>query len=397
MLILTYSPQSDTNWLVKKLAHDDGHSILGTYWITKDDVYHGSIGNRSGIPKELPSEFTIGFIFAELHAEYFIVKREILGIEFDLFIHESVKLRQRDFTAVKNISIFRKISKIIRDKKLTIGGNPQETGWISDDDFCKLVARFPNQYELTKYVDARLSADLKDQFEFNDSYQAKYHDYLNKKLNAVRFSYISEEIYEYETKKYRDLLNYLVDMLNDENNYSEKQWQNEIVKFILLLFPKYIHAFTEAPVIDGFHGKTRSLDFMLLDYSGNVDILEIKKPFDKSLVTHSGYRDNYIPLRELSGTIMQIEKYIFNLMKSGKRGEVKLNNKYAGKLMPDFKIKVTNPKGMILSGRTNNMTKEQLNDFEVIKRKYSNIIDILSYDDLLMRFKRLIDRVQPEL
>jgi len=318
-----------------------------------------------------------------------------LGIDFYLRIHNSVKLRDRDFTAVKNISIFRRISKLVSNESLTIGGDAQLTGWISDEDFARLISRFPNQYEIEKYVDARVSADLRDQFELNESYESKYHNYLNKKLKYEKTSHVSDEIYEYEIKKYRDLYNYLIKMLEDENNYSEKQWQNEIVKFILLLFPKYIYAFTEAPVMDGIHGTTRSLDFLLVDYSGNIDILEIKKPFDKSLVTQSGYRDNYIPLRELSGTIMQIEKYIFNLMKSGKRGEKKLNDKYSKNMMSNFKIKVTNPKGMILSGRTCSMTEDQLNDFEVIKRKYNNVIDILSYDDLLMRFERLVNRIQP--
>jgi hypothetical protein len=61
---------------------------------------------------------------------------------------------------------------------------------------------------------------------------------------------------------------------------------------------------------------------------GNTDIIEIKKPFNKCIVTKRTYRDNYIPLRELSGTVMQIEKYIFYLNKWGKKGEEKLTAHY---------------------------------------------------------------------
>ncbi len=34
----------------------------------------------------------------------------------------------------------------------------------------------------------------------------------------------------------------------------------------------------------------------------------------------------------------------------------------------------------------------QLFDFELIKRKYANIVDILSYDDLLSRLSKIIEK-----
>ena len=45
-------------------------------------------------------------------------------------------------------------------------------------------------------------------------------------------------------------------------------------------------------------------------------------------------------------------------------------------------------------GRENNLSKDQKNDFEVVKRKYKNVIDILSYDDLLQRLKFSIQQIQ---
>ncbi|MFY1612152.1 Shedu anti-phage system protein SduA domain-containing protein [Macellibacteroides fermentans] len=55
----------------------------------------------------------------------------------------------------------------------------------------------------------------------------------------------------------------------------------------------------------------------MVDSGGNIDIIEIKKPMDNCIITKSQYRDNFIPMRELSGTVMQIEKYIFYLNKWG--------------------------------------------------------------------------------
>jgi Domain of unknown function (DUF4263) len=122
-----------------------------------------------------------------------------------------------------------------------------------------------------------------------------------------------------------------------------------------------------------------------LDASGNIDIVEIKQPFDKCIVTNTQYRDNYIPLRELSGTVMQLEKYIFHLNKWGRIGEETLTEKYKSELPAHFSIKITNPGGIVIMGRDNNLTEAQKYDFEVVKRKYTNIIDIITYDDLLRR------------
>jgi len=101
-------------------------------------------------------------------------------------------------------------------------------------------------------------------------------------------------------------------------------------------------------------------------------------------------------VRELSGTIMQIEKYVFNLMKSGARGEKKLNDKYKDQMHNGFSIRLMNPKGIIISGRTRNLNTAQKIDLEVVKRKYNNIVDILSYDDLLNRLRNIIDRFEKQ-
>nr|WP_236782315.1 Shedu immune nuclease family protein [Aliivibrio fischeri] len=176
-------------------------------------------------------------------------------------------------------------------------------------------------------------------------------------------------------------------MLNDEVSYSEAQWQEELLQIILLLYPKYIHVFKEARVRDTYSKKNRFIDYLLVDSTGNIDIIEIKKPFDKCIVTQRTYRDNYVPLKELSGTVMQIEKYIFYLNKWGLRGEDKLTEDYKEKLAPNFKLKITNPSGIIIMGRKKGLSDEQLQDFEIIKRKYKNVIDIITYDDLIERLQ----------
>jgi hypothetical protein len=41
-------------------------------------------------------------------------------------------------------------------------------------------------------------------------------------------------------------------------------------------------------------------------------------------------------------------------------------------------------------GRTKGLSQEQVQDFEVIKRKYKNVIDIVTYDDLIERLQFVI-------
>ena len=91
---------------------------------------------------------------------------------------------------------------------------------------------------------------------------------------------------------------------------------------------------------------------------------------------------------------MQIEKYIYYLNKTGIAGERRLTEKYKEQLPENLEIKITNPNGMIIMGRDTNLTKEQLSDFEIIKRKYKNVIDIFTYDDLLRRMKIMIEQLR---
>ena len=47
-------------------------------------------------------------------------------------------------------------------------------------------------------------------------------------------------------------------------------------------------------------------------------------------------------------------------------------------------------------GRETGLTNDQLHDFEIVKRKYKNIVDIITYDDLLKRIKSCIEQFEKE-
>jgi Shedu protein SduA, C-terminal len=140
--------------------------------------------------------------------------------------------------------------------------------------------------------------------------------------------------------------------------------------------------------------KEKYLDFLLVDSNGNTDLIEIKKPFENAIMTKGCYRDNYIPLRELSGAVMQIEKYVYYLNRWSYEGEKYLTEKYKKELPNGFEIKITNPSGIIIMGREKNLSIDQKRDFEVVKRKYKNVVDIITYDNLLERLRFTISQIK---
>ena len=74
----------------------------------------------------------------------------------------------------------------------------------------------------------------------------------------------------------------------------------------------------------------------------------------------------------------------------GKNGENDLK-KSCGSLPEGVEVKIVNPQGMIIMGRTKGLSKEQKLDFEVLRRQYRNILDIITYDDLLERLRVIKD------
>jgi hypothetical protein len=140
--------------------------------------------------------------------------------------------------------------------------------------------------------------------------------------------------------------------------------------------------------------KNRFIDIALVDADGHIDVVEIKKPFENAVLSKGKYRDNYTPRKELSGSIMQVEKYLFHLNKWGFRGEEEINRKRSKDLPQGLKIRIVNPKGLIMLGRDDGFTDHEKFDFEVVRRKYANVMDIITYDDLLRRLDNMIDQMK---
>jgi len=337
-------------------------------------------------------EPVVHFSFARLEGDYWRIEKGILVGNFDIYIHKDISLKNKLFLANSNVSVFNVISKISTNDFYLGGDN---TSAIPLEEYSKVLKFFPTDYERRKYVEARLSSVIRNYLDgvkdAEKTYQKFIDDKLTKEGKNLKKTFQAIDLLKYET-----ILEKLKEMLKDEDKYSEHQWQDEILQIVQLLYPKYIFVFKSVPIQARLSNgiKDKQLDLMLIDSNGYVDIIEIKKPFENVIMTKGLYRDNYIPLRELSGTVMQIEKYIYYLNRWSTDGEKFLTERYKEQLPKGFDIKIANPSGLIIMGRENNLSSDQKSDFEVVKRKYKNVVEILTYDNLIDRLRFTIDQLK---
>jgi hypothetical protein len=338
------------------------------------------------------------FQFGTFDGGYMKIPARVLDIKNDLLISRDVTLKRSIFAAERNVSIFRHLSELLEHSDpIVIGGTrPDAIPW---GVFEELLKKFPNTYELNRYADARVQTILSQYLDGMKDARGRYESYLNKKTSLTSITKLDlGALKKLEIEKYVLIRDLIDDALKTKTDSSEGEWQQLMLSFLLLLFPKYIKVLENITIHDYYSDPTkktdRRIDIGLIDANGNLDIIEVKKPFDDKILRKSLYRENSIPTSELSGGIMQAEKYLFHLSKWGVKGENILTAKYASELPTGMRIRISNPKAIIIVGRDQiggvSMTGSQLLDFEIIKRKYANMMDVITYDDLLRRLNNTI-------
>lgn len=390
LLLLHYEPRDGVTWIKHRFEKLETIPLKKTFLLSIHNLTENGQDELNYNYDENPidGDGYVNFILGELIDDYYKLDRIILCLNNNLFIHKDIELKPEFFTAYQNISVFDKIDRLVMED-IYIGGNNENA--IPIQDFENIISGFPNSYEIRKYTDARVSTILRNYLGTTTDAQKKYNIYMNKKISQVGENLL-DSYKEFEYEKYKRILEKLQKMLVDEVSYNEKQWQNEILDIIILLYPKYIAVLPNVQIKDIYNDKFRYLDYLLVDSSGHIDIIEIKQPFDNCIMTFAHYRDNYIPMRELSGTVMQIEKYVHYLKSWAKFGEKTITEKYKENLPDKIEIKIRNPIGIIIMGRDNSLSEKQLDDFEIVKRKYKNVADIITYDDLIRRLRNQIEQ-----
>lgn len=392
-VILEYEPESwDARWVWTKLRTEGRVRIAKVFHFKRADL----IGELpDGEDFETIDGFVYRFRFGSRRDGFRAIEGRRLGIDHNVRIAEALPLERRLFVAHRDMSIFRGLSAVMPAGGEIVIGGPDD-GSIPIPEFERLLTRFPTTTELNHYARARVADVVGQYVDGMADARQHYEDYMNRhKAIGATGSLDTEELLEAELAKYRLIRDTLRGWLAAAEVRVERDWQQLLMRFLLLIFPKYVAILENVQIADVYstpgRSRRRFIDIALVDAAGNLDVIEIKRPRG-GLLAGGDYRENGFPSRELSGTIMQAEKYLFHLSKWGLDGERTLTARYAIKLPPGMSIRVTNPKAIVILGRdpTGGVGGEQAVDLEVVRRKYANVMDIMSYDDLLRRLDNVI-------
>ncbi len=389
------SDRGSSLWVWEKLKGDDV-DISQVFTFERGDLVREPTEAELEDTDKLKFQFKLG----DSDGDYIRIAGRKLGIENDILItNAGFTWTRKLFAAERDVSIFRRIAKLVEPgSEIIIGGD--KDGAIPTEIFGEMLGKFPNSGEMDRYANARVANILGEYLDPLRDFREHYEAYLSKRKSVRRKGPLSApELYESEIEKFELVRDTIREMLKNGEG-SEEEWQKMLLHFLLLIFPKYIAILEKVPVEDRYTNParmiTRQLDLALVDVNGNIDVIEIKKPFEDVLLRKTRYRDSFVPTGDLSGTIMQAEKYLFHLSKWGVDGEKKLTAKYQAQLPPGLPIRITNPKALLILGRDRKadgsaaLSATQLFDLEVIKRKYANMMDIITYDDLLRRLESII-------
>jgi len=67
----------------------------------------------------------------------------------------------------------------------------------------------------------------------------------------------------------------------------------------------------------------------------------------RAIASFLAYTCNHVPYPELSGTVQQVEKYLYHLTRWGREGEAALSKRFAARLPVGLKVRIASPCGLV--------------------------------------------------
>lgn len=381
--VCVYTPEQANAYDILSEINKKPFLLRKTFLICKKDLV------------ESETEDDICFKLGEIVDGYIKIYKKVLNTSYDVYFDKKINITRKFinyFIHYNDISILKKLVEVMQsDVYIDYSENDElPKGHISFRIFKNLVEMFPNTYELKKYTYDRISHLIQDCFERHTEYEK----YLAKKQLANKTFDDTALIDSIKLDLLTLAKQKLEEMLNNYVAYNEIEWQENIKDIICIIFPKYLYALREVDFGITTKNKKRP-DFTLIDSNGYIDVMEIKKPFSNQVMRDHTVRNNYVPEKLFTDIVVQTSKYIFALNENSDKVKKnilsKLDREYSGHSLTIDRLFVNNPKGIILFGRSNRLNSEQRFDFELIKRQYKDIPEIMTYDDLLERLTNLID------
>ncbi len=227
LLLLEYDSMSDNRWIFELFDNEEQLTLKKTFTFSQENLHSIDQTNSLKPDYEEPVEFVLG----TLEGNYYKISKERLTITYSVFIHINVRLTSKFFTGEKNTSFLRKIDSLVNED-IYIGGD--NVNALLESDYNRIVKAFPNNYELQKYVNARVSVVLKDYFNTAIDAERAYNNYMNKKTSQ-KGDNLLDMFLDNEFFKFSEILKKLEIMLKNEDTYNEKQWQDEILQIIYFI------------------------------------------------------------------------------------------------------------------------------------------------------------------
>lgn len=392
---LVYRPRDETSWVHERFARGDELLVKGTFHLTSRDLIADAVEGAAQVGRDdddiiWVDDHRLVFAIATAEGEYFRFKPEILGFDTPVLLHRDTRPDWKWFSAERKVSILGVIQGLGLER-IVIGGPHADA--IPIREYERLLNQFPTPHELRRYVQARVGTVVRQYTEPAVDAEALLNAYVDKRTMAYAPN-LENPFRQYDVAKYAFALDRLQAMLANEAGTSEAQWQLEIVEIIQLLNPRYIKAFTEVRLWDADASTWRRIDILLIDASGNVDVIEIKKPMGKPIMLPARYRDHHLPMRDLVGAMGQVTHYLRHLNRWGPQGEGYLTKQLSAELPAGFKIRIVNPIGIVIMGRCDTLSVAQRREFEVLRRDSKGIVDIITYDDLLARLQAVLNQLR---
>ena len=344
------------------------------------------------------------FVIGDIEDHYYRINADVLGTQRDYCFERTINLGIKDFVAARKTSILKMLDYLIETEEDVVFIEKkcdfERDNHICYEDYRKFQKAIPHDAELKKYIWMRAATVFKGIFPEAD----RIIDVHEKWINRVERNLPNNSVYEqnvaeldyyraFDYEKLIDVRNKLDFFIKNADVYKEGTFQQAISEIVKFIFPKYLYSVREVR-FKGIDSNDKQPDFVLIDYNGMIDFMEIKRPSTK-LINTIQYRNNFSPSRELSGAAQQIEKYIACINRCAADWEKDVPRKIKASIPQEMEIKIINPHGIIIMGNASGFSKKQKSDFELIKRQYKNVSEIITYDDLLNRLDNMIEALKP--
>jgi hypothetical protein len=169
---------------------------------------------------------------------------------------------------------------------LYIGGDKESS--LPIDEYKALIKKLPNRDELHLYAQSRIEGVLAEYLPETRESSILLEEYIKRRFNRAKCtsdkSCAKEDkaldyIREIDCARISFTLNRMEELLDSENKLTEDQWQRQIEEIILLLLPGYMAKISQLRIPESTdRGHHRRIDIALVSISGNVDIIEVKRP-----------------------------------------------------------------------------------------------------------------------